>query len=71
MVRNIVGCLVYVGSGRRAPQWLAGVLTGLDRNAAAPTFAASGLYLARVVYDPIWEIPAAAGGSVALAAMDA
>jgi len=24
-----------------------------------------------VVYDPIWEIPAAAGGSVALAAMDA
>jgi tRNA pseudouridine38-40 synthase len=71
MVRNIVGCLVYVGSGRHAPQWLAEVLTGLDRSAAAPTFAASGLYLERVVYDPIWEIPATAGGSVALAAMDA
>lgn len=57
MVRNVVGCLVYVGSGRRAPDWVAEVLAGRDRRAAAPTFAASGLYLARVFYDSVWEIP--------------
>ena len=57
MVRNIVGSLVYVGSGRRSPDWLAEVLAGRDRRAAAPTFAASGLYLMRVLYDPVWEIP--------------
>jgi tRNA pseudouridine38-40 synthase len=57
MVRNIVGCLVYVGSGRRPPEWVAAVLAGRDRAAAAPTFPASGLYLTRVDYDPFWELP--------------
>lgn len=57
MVRNIVGCLVYVGGGRRPPEWLAAVLAGRDRTGAAPTFSASGLYLARVVYDPVWDLP--------------
>jgi len=57
MVRNIVGCLVYVGSGRRPATWLAQVMESRDRSLAAPTFAASGLYLARVAYDPVWEIP--------------
>lgn len=60
MVRNIVGSLVCVGSGRYAPDWLAEVLAGRDRRAAAPTFAASGLYLVRVLYEPVWEIPDAA-----------
>jgi tRNA pseudouridine38-40 synthase len=71
MVRNIVGCLVYVGSARRTPQWLAEVLAGRDRSAAAPTFAAAGLYLARVVYDPVWDIPELAGAGAPLAVMGA
>jgi tRNA pseudouridine38-40 synthase len=54
-----VGCLVYVGRGRHPPEWLAAVLAGRDRTAAAPTFSASGLYLTRVVYDPVWELPGA------------
>jgi tRNA pseudouridine38-40 synthase len=62
MVRNMVGCLVYVGSGRRPAGWLKDVLQTRDRARAAPTFAASGLYLARVAYDPVWEIP---GGATA------
>jgi tRNA pseudouridine38-40 synthase len=57
MVRNIVGCLVYVGSGRHPPEWLAGVLAGRDRARAAPTFEASGLYLAGVEYDERWGLP--------------
>ena len=57
MVRNIVGSLVYVGCGRQRAAWIAEVLGSRDRNRAAPTFAASGLYLAAVEYDPSWELP--------------
>jgi tRNA pseudouridine38-40 synthase len=57
MVRNIVGTLVYVGSGRQAPGWVAEVLASRDRARAAPTFAPEGLYLERVEYDAQWELP--------------
>lgn len=67
MVRNIVGSLVYVGKGRHAPQWLAEVLRGRDRAQAAPTFDASGLYLAGVEYDARWGLPAPRLQSVRLA----
>ncbi|MGQ0523658.1 MAG: tRNA pseudouridine(38-40) synthase TruA [Betaproteobacteria bacterium] len=59
MVRNIVGALVYVGSGKRPPEWIEEVLRSRDRARAAPTFDAAGLYLARVVYDDVWGLPAA------------
>jgi tRNA pseudouridine38-40 synthase len=58
MVRNIVGCLVYVGSGKHPPGWLAEVLAGRDRRQAAPTFPPDGLYLAAVEYAPEWKLPA-------------
>ena len=57
MVRNLVGTLVYIGIGRHPPQWALDVLTGRDRAAAAPTFAACGLYLARVEYDQAFDLP--------------
>lgn len=56
MVRNIVGCLVYVGSGRCTAQWLGEVLQSKDRSRAAPTFSAAGLYLSGVRYDTKWRI---------------
>jgi len=59
MVRNIVGCLVYVGKGKYEPEWLAGVLAARDRALAAPTFGPQGLYLARIDYDPRWQLPLA------------
>jgi tRNA pseudouridine38-40 synthase len=59
MVRNIVGCLVYVGKGKFPPEWLGELLAGRDRTRAAPTFSAAGLYLARVEYEPHWGLPAA------------
>ncbi|MCX7139763.1 MAG: tRNA pseudouridine(38-40) synthase TruA [Proteobacteria bacterium] len=58
MVRNIVGCLVFVGKGKHPPDWLAGVLASRDRRVAAPTFSPNGLYLAAVEYAPAWELPA-------------
>jgi tRNA pseudouridine38-40 synthase len=57
MVRNIMGCLVAVGTGTRAPQWLAEVLAGRSREAAAPTFAADGLYFSGPYYDARHGIP--------------
>jgi tRNA pseudouridine38-40 synthase len=57
MVRNLVGSLVYVGTGRHGPHWLREVLEGRDRHAAAPTFMPDGLYLAKIDYDPKWGLP--------------
>jgi tRNA pseudouridine38-40 synthase len=64
MVRNIVGCLVYVGKGKHSPEWLGEVLAGRDRSRAAPTFEASGLYLSRVEYDPRWALPEGSRGTL-------
>jgi tRNA pseudouridine38-40 synthase len=58
MVRNLVGCLVYIGKGACPPEWLGEVLAARDRSLAAPTFGAEGLYLARVDYPPRWNFPA-------------
>ncbi len=57
MVRNIVGSLVYVGSGRQPPAWMQSLLAARNRNEAAPTFDAAGLYLAGVDYDAEWQLP--------------
>jgi tRNA pseudouridine38-40 synthase len=57
MVRNLMGCLVAVGSGRRPLDWLAQVLAARDRALAAPTFAADGLYFAGPYYDASHGIP--------------
>jgi tRNA pseudouridine38-40 synthase len=57
MVRNLVGTLVYVGSGRHEPPWVEQVLRSRDRALAAPTFDAAGLYLERVEYDASWGLP--------------
>ena len=57
MVRNIMGCLVAVGSGRQPPGWLGAVLAARHRDAAAPTFAADGLYFAGPYYDAALGLP--------------
>jgi tRNA pseudouridine38-40 synthase len=57
MVRNLMGCLVAVGSGGRPPGWMREVLAARSRDAAAPTFAADGLYFMGPHYDAEHEIP--------------
>lgn len=58
MVRNLVGSLVHVGQGKHPPEWMAQLLASGDRSLAAPTFSAAGLYLAAVLYEPHWGLPA-------------
>ncbi|HEY4958813.1 MAG TPA: tRNA pseudouridine(38-40) synthase TruA [Caldimonas sp.] len=57
MIRNVVGCLVAVGSGARTASWLAEVLAARDRARAAATFAPDGLYFLGPYYDPAHAIP--------------
>lgn len=57
MIRNIMGCLIMVGDGRREPDWIQTVLDARDRDAAAPTFSADGLYFAGPRYDAQWGLP--------------
>ena len=57
MVRNLMGCLVAVGQGSRTPGWLAEVLASRDRDRAAPTFAADGLYFLGPYYDAELGLP--------------
>jgi tRNA pseudouridine38-40 synthase len=57
MVRNLMGCLVAVGSGARDPAWLARVLAAGDRALAAPTFPADGLYFVGPYYDASHALP--------------
>lgn len=57
MVRNIMGCLVAIGSGQRPPQWMREVLNSRSRETAAPTFPADGLYFVGPYYDPRFALP--------------
>ena len=57
MVRNLVGTLVYVGSGKHPPQWVREVLDSKDRARAAPTFGPQGLYLETIEYQAKWGLP--------------
>ena len=57
MVRNIVGCLVYIGKGKYSVDWMRQLLASCDRTYAAPTFSPAGLYLAGVKYDTCWGLP--------------
>jgi tRNA pseudouridine38-40 synthase len=69
MVRNIVGCLVYVGKGKYPPAWLGDLLAARDRRLAAPTFAPDGLYFSGVDYEPRWGLPAMTGTAAIPAAL--
>jgi len=62
MVRNIVGSLVYVGTGRHPEEWIGELLCGRDRRQAAPTFSPEGLYLQAVTYDSRFGLPPAPPG---------
>lgn len=57
MIRNIMGCLVQIGQGKKPPEWMAEVLAARDRRAAAPTFSPDGLYFLGPRYDAHWDIP--------------
>lgn len=57
MIRNIMGCLIYVGQGRQRSEWMLEVLQARDRRVAAPTFSPAGLYFLGPVYEEQWGLP--------------
>ena len=57
MIRNIMGCLLAVGQGKKQPTWLREVLLARNRDAAAPTFSPDGLYFLGPRYAPHWGLP--------------
>lgn len=57
MVRNIMGCLVAIGSGQRPSEWMQEVLASRSRSVAAPTFPAAGLYFVGPYYDASLGLP--------------
>lgn len=66
MVRNIVGSLMAVGTGREKPPWIAQLLAGRDRTIAAETAPAAGLYLVEVEYPARYELPPVPPGPLLL-----
>lgn len=57
MIRNIMGCLLAVGSEHQSPDWMRQVLEARSRKVAAPTFSPDGLYFLGPTYDPLWQLP--------------
>jgi tRNA pseudouridine38-40 synthase len=66
MVRNIVGSLMAVGMRRQPGEWVAQLLRGRDRSAAAETAPAAGLYLVEVEYPLQYKLPATPYGPLML-----
>lgn len=62
MVRNIVGALLLVGSGRKPGEWIAQLMEEGDRTRAADTAPADGLYLVEVEYPGHFGLPAIGPG---------
>ncbi len=60
MVRNIAGCLIEVGSGKRSTEWLSEVLEARDRTEAGITAPPHGLYLTGVEYPDEFNLPSRA-----------
>lgn len=62
MVRNIVGTLLEVGSGKRLSADVATILAAKDRTRAGATAPAEGLMLVEVFYDVIPDVREVLGG---------
>ena len=57
MVRNIAGSLMSIGRGEHDIDWFSGLLDARNRNLAAATAPASGLYFAYACYESQFKLP--------------
>ncbi|QHG92724.1 tRNA pseudouridine(38-40) synthase TruA [Coxiella endosymbiont of Amblyomma sculptum] len=62
MVRNIVGILIDIGSGRKEPKWAEIVLKVKDFYRRTVTVSPNGLYLADVTYPQEFNLPQTQSG---------
>lgn len=68
MVRNIMGVLLPVGAGSKAPMWVQEVLDARDRRCAGATASAQGLYLVAVAYAQEFGLPVLSPGPLMMPA---
>ncbi|MBE1274773.1 tRNA pseudouridine(38-40) synthase TruA [Enterovibrio baiacu] len=66
MVRNITGSLIAVGLKEQKPEWVKWLLEAKDRNLAAATAKAEGLYLVEVDYPAEYALPSSPAGPLFL-----
>lgn len=57
MVRNIVGCLLDIGTGEQSPEWIDHLLAVQDRKQAGMTAAPDGLYFIQAYYPAAFKLP--------------
>lgn len=57
MVRNIIGVLMTIGSGKREAAWAAEVLAARNRSVGGVTALPDGLYLGGVLYPDCFQLP--------------
>lgn len=57
MVRNMVGSLMMIGTGFKAPIWAKEILLAKDRRLAGYTASPNGLYLVAVEYPEQFDLP--------------
>jgi len=62
MVRNLVGALMTIGSGRQNVDWIKELLKVRDRDLSAETAPPYGLYLVAVKYDEQFDLPQSSMG---------
>jgi tRNA pseudouridine38-40 synthase len=63
MVRNLVGVLVEIGTGKAAHSWAVEVLVSRDRTQGGVAAPAQGLTLMEVAYPEHFDLPARAQDS--------
>lgn len=61
MIRNLVGALVHIGKGAAPVTAMGDWRSQRNRTLAPPTFMPDGLYLTRVDYDAVWQLPSTTG----------
>lgn len=57
MVRNIVGVLIAIGSGKKKPEWAEVILKAKDYHQRGVTAPSNGLYLVEVTYSREFRLP--------------
>lgn len=57
MVRNIVGVLIAIGSGKKKPEWAEIILKTKDYHKRGVTAPSNGLYLVEVTYSREFSLP--------------
>lgn len=62
MVRNIVGCLLDIGTGEQLPEWINYLLEVQDRTQAGMTAPPDGLYFIKAHYPAEFNLPELALG---------